>query len=111
MATDGANAGTLGELKASLECGHVCPQGPVQVPMVPQADPFVIPEDNDDDDATPWLYVAGNCATFATSMVRVKDRVDCRLVCVPEFCSTGVAVLVDLETLDVELLRMEVESE
>ena len=108
IATDGTNAATIEQLRESLECGHICPQGPVQVPMVPNADPLVMA-------TTPQLYVAGNCDAFATQTVRVdhgdEETKTCRLVCLPAFCSTGIAALVDPNTLAIELLRMEVAPE
>lgn len=91
----------LEALRRTLMCGHVCPTGPDTVPTMPHAeqDPMVIPE-------TPHIYFAGNCETFATDVVEEND-IKCRLICVPKFSETGEAVLVNLESLKVELLRFE----
>jgi DNA polymerase delta subunit 2 len=74
------------------------------VPTIPHPseDPMVLT-------ANPDLYFAGNCSKFATSLVdssSSKQRQK-RLVCLPKFGETGEAVLVNMETLGVELLCFE----
>jgi DNA polymerase delta subunit 2 len=104
IATDGANADSVDALIRSLECAHICPQGPSEVPTVPNLDPMVMKE-------PPEIYVAGNCPSFATQLVHINDAVRCRILCLPKFIATGEAVLVDLATLDVELLRFTVDDD
>lgn len=96
-----APVSNLESLRRTLLCGHICPTGPDTVPTMPhpEQDPMVIPE-------MPHVYFAGNCEQFATDLVET-DSVKCRLLCVPKFSETGEAVLVNLETLQVELLRFE----
>lgn len=91
----------LEALRRTLKCGHICPTGPDTIPTMPhlEQDPMVLPE-------TPHIYFAGNCEQFATDVVE-EDGKQCRLVCIPKFAQTGEAVLVNLETLKVELLRFE----
>jgi DNA polymerase delta subunit 2 len=106
-------AGTQGDdlmaLAKTLEWGHICPTGPDSVPTMPHAesDPLVIRE-------TPHLYFMGNaeffsCKLFTTVDHERKDNqgpaTKSRLVCVPKFGQTGEAVLVCLETLEVQILR------
>jgi len=60
--------------------------------------------------ATPDLYFCGNCEEgFATKVLSYDDDNEndskTRLVCIPKFSETGEAVLVNLKTLDVEVLR------
>jgi DNA polymerase delta subunit 2 len=83
--------------------------------------------------SVPTLYFAGNCTQFQTKLVMTQSDISprpvpttsdamndgddvnstenmipnhvCRLVCIPKFIDTGIAVLVNLETLNVELLR------
>ena len=91
----------LEALEHTLKWSHMCPTGPDSVPTVPHGDmdPMVL-------DSTPHLYFSGNSTKFATKMVENKERgTMTRLVCVPKFAESGEAVLVNLETLDVELLR------
>ena len=57
---------------------------------------------------TPHLYFAGNCDAFATDLIQDEDhKIECRLVCVPSFAETGTAVLVNLETLEANEIRVE----
>jgi DNA polymerase delta subunit 2 len=85
----------LDALARTLEWSHLCPTGPDSVPTVPERDPMVLT-------ARPTIYFMGNATQFATTM---KDET--RLVCLPSFGVTGQAVLVNLETLGVEVLRFE----
>jgi DNA polymerase delta subunit 2 len=95
----------LQALERTLTAGHVCPTGPDTVPTIPhpREDPMVLT-------VTPDVYFAGNCSKFATSLVAtgVNDSSSKkRLVCLPKFAETGEAVLVNMETLGVELLCFE----
>lgn len=95
---DDATHVKLTELQAltkTLEWSHICPTGPDSMPTVPhlEQDPMVL-------DSQPTLYVSGNADQFAKGTVK-----DSTLLCVPKFSETGEAVLVNLETMDVELLR------
>lgn len=87
----------LEALQRSLEFSHICPTGPDSIPTVPHAelDPMCILQ-------TPSVYFCGNTKAFDTSVVNGT-----RLICVPEFATTGQAVLVNLETLGVEILRFD----
>lgn len=94
----------LQALQRTLEWSHICPTGPDSVPTVPHMDqdPMVL-------DQLPHLYVSGNASEFATTTVAssAKDNSKTTLICVPPFSETGEAVLVNLETMGVELLRFE----
>ena len=91
----------LEALRESLRWQHVCPTGPSSVPTVPhgETDPMVLVN-------TPHLYFAGNCESFATELVEQGDM-ETRLVTVPKFAETGEVVLVNLDTLDCELVRFD----
>ena len=107
VGTDGRNVSDLVKhletnneleaLKLTLQWGHVCPTGPSSVPTVPsgEIDPMVLEE-------TPHLYFAGNCENFATDLMQAT-----RIVCVPKFSATAEAVLVNLKTLNCEVLRFD----
>lgn len=87
----------LDALRMSLEYCHICPTGPDSVPTVPHAetDPMVITE-------KPALYVCGGAVDFNTERVN-----DTRIVCVPDFATTGKMALVNMVTLKVEVLKFE----
>lgn len=91
-------------MRQHLAGRHLCPTGPAVVPTAPHAgrDPMVL-----DDDVLPRLYVTGGHDAFATR--RLSDG--SRLVAVPSFGHTGTAVLVDLRTLRVRLLKFVDETE
>ena len=88
----------LQALEQTLEWSHMCPTGPDSVPTVPHVDldPMVLEQ-------KPHLYLCGNAKSFATT----KTEGGTTLLCVPKFSETGEAVLVNLETMAVELLRFE----
>lgn len=85
-------------LEKTLEWSHLCPTGPSSLPTVPHVDqdPMVL-------DLKPQVYFASNCSAFAHK--KLDD--DTVLICVPKFSQSAEAVLVNLETLEVELLRFE----
>lgn len=91
----------LEALRESLRWQHICPTGPSSVPTVPhgETDPMVLVN-------MPHLYFAGNCESFATELVEQGDM-ETRLVTVPKFAETGEVVLVNLDTVDCELVRFD----
>jgi DNA polymerase delta subunit 2 len=84
-------------LSDTLQWGHLCPTAPDTLPCYPftDRDPFVI-----EQDSLPDVLFAGNQPEFSTatvvSMVGERGQKVTRLVCVPSFAHTGMAVLVDL---------------
>jgi DNA polymerase delta subunit 2 len=106
----------LQALQRTLQVGHICPTGPDSVPTIPhpREDPMVIT-------TQPGIYFAGNCSKFDTSLVATNQSSGTdqeattmnssssrsRLVCLPKFCDTGEVVLVNLETLGVEILQFQ----
>lgn len=87
----------LEALQRSLEWSHICPTGPDSIPTVPHAelDPMCISQ-------SPSVYFCGNAKAFDTSFLQGT-----RLICVPEFATKGQAILVNLESLDVEILSFD----
>jgi DNA polymerase delta subunit 2 len=85
----------LDALEATLNFAHVAPTGPDSLPTYPafEDDPFVM-------DVRPDLYFAGNCDQYETRVTAQGTR----LVCVPSFDATGKAVLVNLRTMDCEVI-------
>jgi len=92
----------LEALEKTLRWGHICPTGPSSVPCQPHSisDPMVL-------DCQPDLYFCGNSSQFDTTLLEEEEGEKIRLVCVPKFAETGEAVLVNLVTMGVELLRFE----
>ena len=85
----------LETLESSLSFAHIAPTGPDSLPTYPafEHDPFVMEE-------KPDLYFAGNCDKYST---KITDD-GTRLICVPSFDRTGQAVLVNVKTLDCEVI-------
>ncbi|VEU38538.1 unnamed protein product [Pseudo-nitzschia multistriata] len=103
----------LEALERTLRWGHVCPSAPssAAIGMVPSGDPMAMGRKS----KTPSLYFCGNCEEgFATKLMKHDEdgggEATTRLVCVPKFSETGEAVLVDLNTLEVELLRFKADT-
>ena len=88
----------LDALGKTLEWGHLCPNGPDRIPMVPlnEEDPMVFP-----NHVAPHVLFAAAPA-FATEVVR-----NTRLLCVPHFATTGEAVLLHTDSLGVETLKFQ----
>ena len=107
----------LDALEQTLQWAHICPTGPnsPDIGLVPSGDPMVMASRASN------VYFCGNCKEgFATKLLAHNDGDDgdtamggtaggaapkTRLICVPKFSETGEAVLVNLKTLDVEILR------
>jgi len=67
------------------------------------ADPFVLR-----DGRCPHVYFVGNQAHFATTIVSGHDGQKVRCISVPKFSETGQVVLLDLESLEIEIVRFDV---
>lgn len=91
----------LETLQRTLDWSHICPTGPHSVPTIPhmEQDPMVVEQ-------LPHIYVCGNASKFATTTIENQSG-KTTLICVSQFATTGEAVLVNLETMGVELLRFE----
>ncbi|KAA8491277.1 DNA polymerase delta small subunit [Porphyridium purpureum] len=85
-----------------LQCRHVAPTGPDTVPVQPLSakDPFVL-------DETPRVFVAGNQAEFSTCLVQ-QDDITCRCIGIPAFSEKPSAVLLDLDSLEVNQIDLSV---
>ena len=104
----------LDALEQTLRWAHICPTGPnsANIGMVPSGDPMVMSK------TAPNIYFSGNCEEgFATKLLDYNSDIGdttmesdsggskTRLICIPKFSETGEAVLVNLKTLGVEVLR------
>lgn len=97
----------LDALEQTLRWAHICPTGPnsPDIGMVPSGDPMVM------NRRASNIYFCGNCEEgFATKLFShdgdgTAGEYKTRLICVPKFSERGEAVLVNLKTLEVEVLR------
>lgn len=81
-------------LHHTLKWRHLAPTAPDTLYSYPYSDddPMVLEE-------LPHVFFCGNCTRFATD---VKDNV--RLICVPSFDATAEMAVLDLDTLDVDVI-------
>ena len=67
-------------------------------------DQFVIEE-------CPHVYVVGNQPTFESTVIHGAAGQSVRLIALPKFKETGEVVLLDVDTLDLEIVKFEVFNE
>ena len=96
-------------LRQTLKYGHIAPTGPDSLPMFPssESDPFIVSK-------RPSVYFSGNAAQYESCLVNGSgDKVEkdaeskndlTQLVCIPNFALTGEVVLVNMRTLDCEVI-------
>mmetsp|Transcript_17021 Transcript_17021/g.50801 ORF Transcript_17021/g.50801 Transcript_17021/m.50801 type:complete len:486 (+) Transcript_17021:287-1744(+) len=89
-------------LGSMLEWQHLVPTAPDTLVALPQSDgdPFLIP-------AAPSVLFAGNQPAYGTSLKQGPGGQKVRIIALPEFRKTGTAVLVDLATLEPQLLQFD----
>ena len=90
-------------LEYTLKYNLIAPTAPDTIPTFPflnneEGDPLVM-------ECMPNVYFIGNCAEYQTKTVEMNDDV-CRLICVPDFSKSGQIVLVDLDSLDCEIVKI-----
>lgn len=95
----------LAMMERTLSWRHVAPTCPDTLWSYPfqNIDPFVL-------EKCPEVYFVGNQPRFETCLVEGSKGQRCRMVAVPKFAETGEVVLVDLETLGCEVVRICVEG-
>ena len=54
------------------------------------------------------MYFAGNQPSFGTRVIQGPDDQEVTLIAIPAFKDTGEIVLLDMETLRVELVKIDV---
>lgn len=90
----------------TLRWQHCAPTAPDTLWCYPFADndPFVL-------EKTPHVYFVGNQDKFETGLVKSRDAddkpIEVRLICIPRFCTTGEIVLMNLDTLETEVVKFE----
>lgn len=56
-------------------------------------------------EATPHVYIVGNQPRFESTVVEGADGQSCRIISVPRFKDTSELLLLDMETLEVEVVK------
>ncbi|KAI5272422.1 hypothetical protein E4T47_04293 [Aureobasidium subglaciale] len=62
-------------------------------------------------ETTPHVYIVGNQPRFESTVVEGPDGQSCRIISVPRFKDTGELLLLDMETLEVEVVKFGVYQE
>jgi DNA polymerase delta subunit 2 len=98
-------------IESSLKFNHIVPTGPDSVPTFPfeTTDPFIIQH-------APHVYFCGNCDKFETKLIDVSvdggsgksnNVVQVRLICVPSFVKTGQVLIMNLKTLECNVIEID----
>lgn len=95
----------LGMMEWTLRWRHIAPTCPDTLWSYPfqSTDPFILKN-------CPHVYFVGNQPRFETKLLEGSSGQRCRIIAVPGFSKTGELVLVDLETLGCEVVRIGVEG-
>ncbi|KAF1823941.1 uncharacterized protein K489DRAFT_387582 [Dissoconium aciculare CBS 342.82] len=93
-------------MEAMLRWRLAAPTAPDTLPCYPfqDGDKFVIKE-------CPHIYIMGNQPRFETGVIEGPQGQEVRLISVPRFRETGEVVVLDLESLEVEIVRIEIFSD
>ncbi|XWS66442.1 hypothetical protein CRYUN_Cryun05aG0199600 [Craigia yunnanensis] len=86
-------------LERTLRWRHLAPTAPNTLGCYPFADrdPFLI-------DSCPHVYFVGNQEKYETRLLKGLEGQLVRLICIPRFCETGVAVVLNMRNLECHTL-------
>lgn len=86
-------------LERSISWRHMCPTAPDTLPAYPfyEKDLFIMK-------TCPDIYFTGNADKYETKLWKGENGEVIRLICIPQFSTSHAAVLVDLNSLDTELI-------
>ncbi|XP_073002322.1 DNA polymerase delta small subunit [Typha latifolia] len=86
-------------LERTLRWRHLAPTAPNTLGCYPYTDkdPFLI-------ESCPHVYFVGNQDKYETRCLEGSDKQLVRLICIPRFCETGVAVMLNLRNLECHAL-------
>ncbi|XP_072760075.1 DNA polymerase delta subunit 2 [Anoplolepis gracilipes] len=98
--TSATDISPLDWLERTLLWRHMCPTAPDTLPVHPYSvkDPFII-------NYCPDIYFVGNTDNVETKLWKGEENQVIRLICIPKFSSTNLAIMVDIETLDTEIIK------
>ncbi|PKA48130.1 DNA polymerase delta small subunit [Apostasia shenzhenica] len=82
-------------MERTLRWRHLAPTAPNTLSCYPftDRDPFFI-------ESCPHVYFVGNQDKFETHLLQGPEKQLVRLVCIPRFCDSGIAVMLNLRDLD-----------
>lgn len=86
-------------LERTLTWRHLAPTAPNTLGCYPfsDRDPFLI-------ESCPHVYFVGNQGKFETRLLKGSEGQLVRLICIPKFCETGVAVVLNMRNLECHAL-------
>ncbi|XP_023903662.1 DNA polymerase delta small subunit [Quercus suber] len=86
-------------MERTLRWRHLAPTTPNTLGCYPfvDRDPFFI-------DSCPHVYFVGNQDKYKTDLIKGSEGQLVRLICIPKFCDTGVAVVLNLRNLECHTL-------
>ncbi|XP_074307014.1 DNA polymerase delta small subunit [Silene latifolia] len=89
-------------IERTLRWRHLAPTTPNTLGCYPYTDkdPFLL-------ESCPHVYFVGNQATFENRLIEGPEKQVTRIISIPKFCETGVAVMVNLRTLECNALSFE----
>ncbi|CAM6128086.1 unnamed protein product [Calypogeia fissa] len=92
----------LDYLERTLNWRHIAPTAPDTLGCYPfpDRDPFLV------EPSSPHVYFCGNQDKFSTKVLTGPNGQSVRLICLPRFAETGIAVLVNLKTLKCQCLTL-----
>ncbi|KAB1216451.1 DNA polymerase delta small subunit [Morella rubra] len=82
-------------MERTLRWRHLAPTAPNTLGCYPftDRDPFLV-------ESCPHVYFAGNQDRYKTDLIKGSEGQLVRLICIPRFCDTGVAVVLNLRNLE-----------
>ncbi|KAL3632420.1 DNA polymerase delta subunit 2 [Castilleja foliolosa] len=91
--------GKLGFLERTLRWRHIAPTAPNTLGCYPftDRDPFFI-------ESCPHVYFVGNQEKYETKLIEGPEGQVVRLICIPRFSETGIAVVLNLKNLQCHTL-------
>ncbi|GLT77943.1 hypothetical protein SLA2020_494960 [Shorea laevis] len=86
-------------MERTLRWRHLAPTAPNTLGCYPftDRDPFFI-------ESCPHVYFVGNQDKYKTDLIKGSEGQLVRLICIPKFCETGVAVVLNLRNLECHIL-------
>lgn len=92
-------------MERTLKWRHLAPTAPDTLGCYPftDRDPFVIED-------CPHVYFCGNQKKYESRLIKGSEGQLVRLVCIPSFCETGSAVMVNMRSLECHILTLSTSS-
>ncbi|KAG6638307.1 hypothetical protein CIPAW_10G026500 [Carya illinoinensis] len=86
-------------MERTLRWRHLAPTAPNTLGCYPftDRDPFFI-------ESCPHVYFVGNQNEYKTDLIKGSEGQFVRLICIPQFCTTGIAVVLNLRNLECHTL-------